>query len=208
MTGSEPPLRIAVVAPVAQPVPPPRAGSVESATALLVEGLTRRGHDVTLHATGDSRTTARLRSVYDRGYHHHDGMWPWELCELFNLAAAVETADRFDVIHYQAEYAPLSLAFTSMTSTPIVQTVHHLPSPSEVTLWSRYPEAPFVAVSDTQARALRGLRVAATIHHAVDPDTHAFRDLPEDYLLFLGRFTEGKGVLQAIEAARRAAHPW
>jgi glycosyltransferase involved in cell wall biosynthesis len=196
-------LRIAIVAPVAQPIPPVRSGSVESVAALLTEGLVARGHDVTLFATGSSRTSARLHATFPRGYHEEPDLWPWELCELLNLGAAVERADDFDVIHYQAEYAPLSLGLVGACPTPLPVTVHHRPAPSEVALWSRVPDAPFVAVSRTQAELLAGLNVVATIPHAVDTRALAPTTEREDFLLFLGRFTEGKGVLQAIEVASR-----
>jgi glycosyltransferase involved in cell wall biosynthesis len=197
------PLRIALVAPVAQSIPPARSGSIETVTALLATGLVARGHDVTLFATRSSTTPAKLHAVYDRGYDEDPSLWPWELCELFNLAAACERADSFDVIHYQARYFPMSLAFTRTSPTPILQTLHHLPAQSEVALWSSYPEAPFVAVSKGQARRLAGLNVVAIVHHAVDAAAFAFSPRPDDYLVFLGRFTEGKGVLQAIDVARR-----
>jgi glycosyltransferase involved in cell wall biosynthesis len=197
-------MRIAVVGPVAQPIPPPRSGSVEAVTALLTEGLVARGHDVTLFATGSSTTTARLHATFPLGYHEDPSLWPWELCELLNVAAAVERADDFDVIHYQACYTPLSLAFTRLTATPVLVTVHHAPSASEVALWSRYPTAPFVAISQTQRALLGGLNVVSTIHHAVDTHTFVPRERVEDYVLFLGRFTEGKGVLEAIDVARRS----
>jgi glycosyltransferase involved in cell wall biosynthesis len=197
-------LRIAVVAPVAQSVPPARSGSVESVTALLAEGLVAAGHDVTLFATASSRTSAKLYATFAHGYHEDPDLWPWEVCELMNLAAAVERADAFDLIHYQAEYAPISLAFSRLARAPLVTTLHHAPSPSEVGLWSRYPGAPFIAVSQEQARMLGGLNVVATVHHAVDTSVFAPRGEPEGYLLFLGRFTEGKGVLEAIEIARRS----
>src|SRR5207302_4941078 len=97
----------------------------------------------------------------------------------------------------------MSLAFTRLCSTPIVQTLHHSPSAAEVQLWTRYPEAPFVAISKEQERLLDGLNVVGTVLHGIDTDNFSFRETPEDYLLFLGRFTEGKGVLQAIDVARR-----
>jgi glycosyltransferase involved in cell wall biosynthesis len=88
-----------------------------------------------------------------------------------------------------------------------VQTVHHLPQPSEVALWvAQCPTASFIAVSREQARVLAPLHVAGIVPHAVDLGAAAFRLQPEDYLLFLGRFTEGKGVLEAIEIARRTGH--
>ena len=172
-------------------------------TALLVDALVSRGHDVTLFATGSSITRARLHAVFDRGYCEDSSIWPWELCELFNLAAAVEQGAAFDVIHYQAEYSPMSLAFSRLSATPVLQTLHHLPTSAEIALWSKYRDAPFVAVSQHQARALAGLNVVAVIPHAIDTAAYPFRSTPDDYLLFLGRFSEGKGVLQAIEAARR-----
>ena len=196
-------LRIAHIAPVATTIPPPKSGSVETMTSLLTEGLVGRGHDVTLYATADSKTSARLNAIYPHGYWHDEHMWPWELYEMLNLAAAVERSSEYDIIHYEAAYYPMSLAFTRLSPTPIVQTLHHSPSAAEVALWSRYPEAPFVAISNEQARLLVGLNVVDTVLHGIDTDSFTFEARPDDYLLFLGRFTEGKGVLQAIEIAKR-----
>jgi glycosyltransferase involved in cell wall biosynthesis len=196
-------MKIAHVAPVATTIPPPKSGSVEAMTSLLTEGLVARGHDVTLFATGDSTTKATLAAIYTHGYWHDENMWPWELYEMLNLAAAVERAREFDIIHYEAAYYPMSLAFTRLSPTPIVQTLHHSPSRAEVALWSRYPEAPFVAISNEQRLLLDGANVVATVLHGIDTDNFTFREKPDDYLLFLGRFTKGKGVLQAIEVARR-----
>jgi glycosyltransferase involved in cell wall biosynthesis len=172
-------------------------------TSLLTEGLVGRGHDVTLFATADSSTKAKLVAIYPHGYWHDENMWPWELYEMLNLAAAVERARDFDVIHYEAAYYPMSLAYARLSPTPIVQTLHHSPSPAEIALWSRYPEAPFVAISNEQARLLAGLNVIDTVLHGLDTNNFTFREKPDDYLLFLGRFTEGKGVLQSIEIAKR-----
>ena len=196
-------MRIAHVAPVATTVPPPKSGSVETMTSLLTEGLVARGQDVTLFAAGDSKTSATLSAIYPHGYWHDAHMWPWELYEMLNLAHAVERAAEFDIIHYEAAYYPMSLAFTRLSPTPILQTLHHSPSVAEVKLWSRYPDAPFVAISNEQARLLGGVNVVDTVLHGIDTDRFTFREQPDDYLLFLGRFTEGKGVLQAVEIAKR-----
>jgi glycosyltransferase involved in cell wall biosynthesis len=196
-------MRIAHVGPVATTIPPPKSGSVETMTSLLTEKLVARGHEVTLFATGDSTTTAKLCAIFPHGYWHDEHMWPWELYEMLNLSAAVERAGQFDIIHYEAAYYPMSLAFARLCPIPIVQTLHHSPSAAEVRLWSRYPEAPFVAISREQGRLLAGLNVVDTVLHGIDTDNFTFRKKPDDYLLFLGRFTEGKGVLQAIEIARR-----
>jgi glycosyltransferase involved in cell wall biosynthesis len=196
-------VKIAHIAPVATTVPPPKSGSVETMTSLLTEGLVARGHDVTLFATADSTTKATLAAIYPHGYWHDENMWPWELYEMLNLAAAVERAADFDIIHYEAAYYPMALAFTRLSRTPVVQTLHHSPTAAEIQLWRRYPDAPFVAISQEQRRLLTGLNVVDTVLHGLDMDDFVFREKPEDYLLFLGRFTEGKGVLQAIEIAKR-----
>jgi glycosyltransferase involved in cell wall biosynthesis len=196
-------MRIAHIAPVATTIPPPKSGSVETMTSLLTEGLVRRGQDVTLFATADSHTSARLEAIYPHGYWHDEHMWPWELYEMLNLAAAVERCGEFDIIHYEAAYYPMSLAFTRLCATPILQTLHHSPSAAEVKLWSRYPEAAFVAISKEQKSLLSGVNVVGTVLHGIDTDRFVFRETPDDYLLFLGRFTAGKGVLQAIEIAKR-----
>ena len=198
------PLRVAHVGPVALAMPPAGSGSVELMTWLLTEGLVRRGIDVTLFATANSTTSARLHAIFDQGYVENPDMWPWELYEMLNLSAAVERGADFDVIHYEAAYYPMSLAFARLSRTPIVQTLHHSPSPDEVALWSRYPEIPFVAISREQSRLLQGVTQAGIVLHGIDTDSFAFRAVPDDYVLFLGRFTAGKGVVQAIEVARKA----
>jgi len=173
-------------------------------TSLLTEGLVARGHQVTLFATGTSQTRASLHATFPRGYADDTSIWPWEACELYNIAAAVERASQFDIIHCQAMYWPMALTFSRLCPTPLVQTLHHAPTPPEVALWSRYRDVPFIAVSHEQARLLSGLNVVGVVQHAIDTESFALRAEPDDYLAFLGRFTEGKGVLQAIEVARRA----
>jgi glycosyltransferase involved in cell wall biosynthesis len=206
MTAGAAALRLAHVGPVATAIPPPRSGSVQEMTALLTEGLVARGVDVTLFATGDSTTRARLHATFPRGYWHDEHMWPWELYEMLNLAAAVERAAEFDLIHYEATYYPMSIAFSRLSPTPIVQTVHHSPREAELALWRRYPDARYIAISDEQARTLAGLNVVGTVRHGLDTDRFPVRAAPDDYLLFLGRFTEGKGPRLAIDVARRTGH--
>jgi len=173
-------------------------------TSLLTEGLVARGHDVTLFAPGNSITTATLHATFPHGYREDPKMWPWEMYEMCNLSAAVERAKEFDVIHYQAEYYPISVAYARISEAPVSQTLHHAPAPEEVELWKKYPESRFIAISREQARLMEGAHVAGVVHHGIDTDRFTFRAEPDDYLLFLGRFTPGKGPVQAIEVARRA----
>jgi glycosyltransferase involved in cell wall biosynthesis len=202
------PLRIAQVAPVATSVPPPLSGSIESLTALLTDGLVVAGHAVTLFATGESRTNAALHATFARGYREDPQNWPWELCEMINISAAIERAAAFDVIHYQARYHPFALPYARLAGVPVVITLHHAPGDNEIALWARhYPDTPFTAISHAQARSMKGMNVAGVVPHAIDVAAFPFVAVPRDYLPVLGRFIEGKGVLQAIDIARRADMP-
>jgi glycosyltransferase involved in cell wall biosynthesis len=197
------PLRIAHVAPMVMRIPPVKSGSVQTMASLLTEGLVARGHDVTLFAPGNSITSATLHATFPRGYREDPRMWPWEMYEMLNLSAAVERSADFDVIHYQAEYYPVSVAYSRLSAAPVSQTLHHAPAPEEVALWKQYPESRFIAISREQARMMDGASVAGVVHHGIDTERFTFRAEPNDYLLFLGRFTPGKGPVQAIDVARR-----
>ena len=172
----DPPLRIAHVGPVAMQIPPQGSGSVELMTSLLTEGLVAARPRRDAVRDGATRTTsARLHATFDEGYVENPDMWPWELYEMLNLSAAVERAEQFDVIHYEAAYYPMSLAFARLSPTPIVQTLHHSPSPGEVALWSRYPEVPFVAISQ---RAVAAAPRRDASRHRAARDRHRLVRLP------------------------------
>jgi glycosyltransferase involved in cell wall biosynthesis len=200
-------LKIAQVAPVATSIPAPKGGSVESVTALLTEELVRRGHDVTLFATGNTVTSAKLHATFPHGYWQDQDMWPWEHYEMVNLAAACERAADFDVIHYQAAYYPMSTAFSRLIRTPMVQSIHHQPPPEQVALWKYHAESNWVAISEYQRSAMAGLNCVGVVPHGLDMANFPLSNQAEDYLVFLGRFTYGKGILQAIEVARRVGLP-
>jgi glycosyltransferase involved in cell wall biosynthesis len=97
----------------------------------------------------------------------------------------------------------MSLAFVRLISTPILHTIHHYPDASQIKLWSSYPEANFVAISRCQYDAMDGLKRLGVVYNGIETQSFTFRPEPEDYLLFFGRFTAEKGVLEAIEVARR-----
>jgi glycosyltransferase involved in cell wall biosynthesis len=127
---------------------------------------------------------------------------------MINISAAIERAAAFDVIHYQAKYHPFALPFGRLAGVPVVITLHHAPGDSEVALWARhYPDTPFTAISHAQARSMTGLNVVGVVPHAIDVAAFPFVAEPRGYLLFLGRFIEGKGVLQAVDVARRLDIP-
>src|SRR5918912_1192346 len=148
-------LRIAQVAPIAGPVTGETGRSIEQLVWLLTEALVRRGHEVTLFATGDSQTSAKLHAVYPRGYDSEQELWDWEFHELLHMASAFERADQFDVIHSHVYH--FALPFTRLVRTPVVHTYHVLPDEDIVRGFARYPEARVVAISEYQRRHLRDL---------------------------------------------------
>jgi glycosyltransferase involved in cell wall biosynthesis len=198
-------LRIAIVGPVATTIPAAKSGSVELITSLLCDGLVARGHDVTLFGVSGSRTSAKLHATFERGYvDDPHSIGPWELAELLNIAAACERHRDFDVVHYHGAYAPQSIAFSRLVPVPVVQTLHHQPHAAELRLLAAYPDACYVALSQVQALGLRALRQVEIIPHGLDLQRFPFVAEPDDYVLFLGRFTPGKGALAAIDVARRS----
>lgn len=198
-------LRIAQIAPVANPVTRRSLDSVEQIVALLTDELVGRGHQVTLFATGDSETSAQLHAAYPRGYETDDELWNWQLHESMNVAAAYERADNFDIIHSHAyEFA---LPFTRLVSAPSVHTHHILPDPDLCAVFERYPEAHRIAISHYQAAQMSGIPPTAVVHHGIDVQSFPFNPTGGDYLAFLGRLTPDKGPLEAIQIARQAGIP-
>jgi glycosyltransferase involved in cell wall biosynthesis len=195
-------LRIAQLAPLASPVTPDSGGSIEQLVSLLTEELVRRGHDVTLFATGDSRTSAALHAVYPRGYEEDDDLWNWRLHESLHTAAVFERAGDFDVIHSHNYY--FALPFTRLVPTPVVHTYHILPNADVVRCFARYPEARVVAISQYQRQVFQGVPGVPVVPHGIDTDAFPFGPRRGDYLLYLGRLMPDKGPQEAIGLARRA----
>ncbi len=195
-------LRIAQLAPIAGPVSPDAASSIEQLASLLTEEFARRGHDVTLFATGDSRTSASLRSAYARGYNHDHELWNYEFHEVMHAAAAFERADEFDVIHSHAYH--YALPFARLTRTPVAHTYHINPNPDIVRSYARHPEARVVAVSRYHSGKFAPLPDVPVVLNGIDTDAFPFGSGGEDYLLFIGHLIEKKGAVEAIRVAREA----
>ncbi len=198
-------LRIAQIAPIAQPVAPGAGDSIEQLVWLLCEELVRRGHDVTLFASGDSQTSARLRSVYTHGYEHDEGLWDWRLHESINAAAAFERSGEFDVIHSHAYH--FALPFARLVATPLVQSYHVAIDQDILDAYRRYPEVQLIAISEWQRSTMTGAHNVTVIHNGIDTAAFPFRGEGGDYLLFLGRMIADKGPVEAIELARKLELP-
>lgn len=199
-------MRIAQLAPLAESVPPKLYGGTERVIAWLVDELVELGHDVTLFASGDSKTNGKLHPVWPRALRlGRRGADPNAACALL-IEAIAERAGDFDVIHSHVDWLPLPVL--SRTGMPFLTTMHgrlDLPGLSDVI--GAFPNAPFVSISDNQRRPLPDANWIATIQHGLPKDLLRPSYEPGSYLAFLGRLTADKGPEAAIRIARVARMP-
>jgi glycosyltransferase involved in cell wall biosynthesis len=199
-------MRIAQLAPLAESVPPKLYGGTERVIAWLVDELVALGHDVTLFASGDSKTKGKLHAVWPRALRlGRRGVDPNAACALL-IEAIAESARDFDVIHSHVDWLPLPVL--SRTGVPFLTTMHgRLDLPGLCDVAARFPKAPFVSISDNQRRPLPNANWLATIPHGLPGDLFRPRYENGSYLAFLGRLTAEKGPEDAIRIARAARMP-
>ncbi len=192
-------MKLAMLSPIAWRTPPRHYGPWEAVVSLITEGLVDRGLDVTLFATADSITRAKLHAVCPRGYEEDPEIMP-KVWECLHISECFEHGDEFDLIHNHFDFLPLT--YTAMTRTPVVTTIHGFSSPRILPVYKKYNgRVHYVSISDADRSP--ELDYIATVHHGIDLSLFTFREKPEDYLLFFGRFHPEKGAREAIEAARR-----
>jgi glycosyltransferase involved in cell wall biosynthesis len=195
--------RVAMLAPISWRVPPRHYGPWEQFASLLTEGLVERGVDVTLFATGDSRTAAHLASVVARGYSEDPTVEP-KVSECLHIAHVFERAEEFDVIHNSFDFLPLT--YSELVDTPVLTTIHGFSSPAILPVYQRYnARNAYVAISEADRHP--SLDYLATIHHGIDTSAFSLHPAPGGYLLFFGRIHPDKGAVEAIEVAARAGLP-
>ena len=199
-------MRIAQLAPTYERVPPATYGGTELVVGLITEELVRRGHDVTLYASGDSETSADLRSITSRAVRYGevvDGVRHAEYYQLVNAQVCYADAEagEFDIVHNHAGIEGLVLGATS--TTPVLTTNHNPYVPMTKPIWDAYPWA-HNSLSAASAETFPAEGAVAPILHGIDVETFPFGERPAGDLLFLGRFSPEKGAARAIEAARLA----
>src|SRR5579872_1361116 len=189
--------RVAVLSPIAWRTPPRHYGAWETVASNITEGLVSRGWDVTLFATGDSVTRARLHAVIDRGYEEDRTVDP-KVAEYLHISEAFEHAAEFDLIH--SHYDFMALAYTRMVKTPVLTTIHGFSSPKIMPAYEKYGDGYFVSISNSDRAP--GLNYLATVYNGIDLSLYPLRKGAGDQLIFLGRIHPDKGVHLAIEVAR------
>lgn len=191
-------MKIAMLAPISWRTPPRHYGPWELVTSLLTEALVARGVDVTLFATLDSITAGTLDGVVPAPYSEDPGIEA-KVWEYRHLAHLFERAQRFDLIHNQADFP--AHAFAGLIDTPMITTIHGFSSERILPMYKPYEDrVHYVAISDADRHA--DLRYAATIHHGIPLDDFAFDAAGSDDLLFFGRMHPHKGAAEAIAVAR------
>ena len=196
-------LRVGMLAPISWRTPPRSYGPWELFASLLTEGLVERGVDVTLFATADSITGARLVGSAPTGY-SEDPSLDAKVWESLHIAAAFERAAEFDVLHNGFDFLPLT--YSGLVETPVVTTIHGFSSERILPVFEKYnARGHYVAISDADRH--ERLDYAATIHHGIDMDAFELAREPGGYLLFFGRIHPDKGTVEAIDVAERAGLP-
>ena len=196
-------MRIAQVAPLFESVPPKLYGGTERVVSYLTEELVRMGHDVTLFASGDSETTARLVPACDRA------LWRDPECsetlphQVRLIEMVFRESARFDVIHFHCDY--LHFPFLQYHRAPAVTTLHGMLRRHDLELlFQENPNVGLVSISDDQRRPFPKANWLATVYHGLPRNLHTFRELQDDYLLFVGRVSPQKRLDRAIEIALRS----
>lgn len=188
-----------MLSPIAWRTPPRHYGPWENVVSLITEGLVKKGIDVTLFATADSITSAKLVSVAPHGYEDDKTLLP-KVWECLHISECFERGDEFDIIHNHFDFLPLT--YTAMTSTPVVTTIHGFSSPKILPVYKKYNgKVYYVSISNSD-RADE-LDYIATVHHGIDLNQFTFNEKGGDYLLFFGRIHNEKGTYECIEIAKK-----
>jgi glycosyltransferase involved in cell wall biosynthesis len=193
-------MKIAILSPIAWRTPPRHYGPWERVVSLLAEGLVKEKIDVTLYATGDSLTTAKLRSVCSTPY-EEDRELDAKVWESLHISEIMEQANEFDVIHNNYDFLPLT--YSGLIKTPIVTTIHGFSSHKILPVYKKYnKKTHYVSISDADRN--EGLDYIKTVYHGIDIENFTLRKEPGNYLLYFGRIHQDKGTWEAIQVAKKA----
>lgn len=199
-------LKIAQVAPLWFSVPPEKYGGSERIISFLTEGLVKKGHEVTLFASGDSKTKAKLVSLTEKGIISLGVPWEDYWWNLLNHSAALEKANDFDIIH--CHWGIMGASFQKLTKTPVVHTLHNIPGPDNFRwkIFDYYKDElnlVFISKSEKRNTPLK-FKNSWVIYNAIDTSQYRFNPSPEDHFIWIARVCQIKGPKEAIEIAKKA----
>ena len=196
-------MRIAQISPLFEAVPPKLYGGTERVVYSLTEELVAMGHDVTLFASGDSITSARLAPMRAQAIRLDPSVKDWVALYFQMMEIIYRRKDEFDVLHFHVDYFPLSLF--SRQNVPFLTTLHgRLDVKEFIDTFGTFTEPPFVSISNSQRKPIPNLNWARTILHGMPAHLLTPQPVKQEYVAFLGRISPEKGVDKAIRIAGRA----
>ena len=201
-------MRIAQIAPLWEQVPPPAYGGTELVVSLLTDELVKRGHDVTLFASGDSQTLAKLTPCSEKALRKLGAdESEYHVYEQMELSRVFSEAQEFDLIHSHVGYA--AFPYANLSKTPVVHTLHGIIPPWMERIFQQHGQQNFVSISDSQQRTELGLNYVGTVYNAIAHENFQFHLKPQTppYLAFLGRMSPQKGPHLAIRIAKETGYP-
>ena len=199
-------MRIAQVAPLYESVPPKYYGGTERVVSYLTEELVRQGHEVTLFASGDSETKARLVAACRRSLRLDKHCIDQMAHHVVMLERVFQQASEFDIVHFHTDYLHFSMSRRQQITH--VTTLHgRLDIPDLFPLYQEFRDMPVISISNVQREPLPWANWQATVYHGLPADLYRFRAQPGSYLAFLGRISPEKRVDRAIEIAKRVQIP-
>lgn len=196
-------MRIAQIAPLHEAVPPKLYGGTERVVSFLTEELVALGHDVTLFASGDSKTSAKLNASWPRALRLDPAIRDPIAPHMLMFEHVARMADQFDILHFHMDYWPFT--HFSRQPTPMVTTLHgRLDLPELKPVFQTFSTVPVISISDSQRRPLPEANFVRTVLHGLPANLLTPQDGPRDYLAFLGRICPEKGFDKAIRIAKAA----
>jgi glycosyltransferase involved in cell wall biosynthesis len=193
-------MRIAQVAPLIESVPPRAYGGTERVVSYLTEALVQMGHEVTLFASGDSRTSARLVPVVDRALRLNPARPDAVIWHTLMVDRVREMCEQFDVIHFHIDTVHLPMSVNCPTAS--LSTLHGRLDIADLRpLFKRFHRHPLVSISNSQREPLPSAHWLSTVYHGLPPDLYSFHPQPQEYFAFVGRISPEKGCDRAIEIA-------
>lgn len=200
-------MRILQIAPLWEPVPPPAYGGTEAVVYLLVEELVKEGHDVTLCASGDSQTSAVLRSFYPRSLRTADDIVAKDVLSWHHATLSMADAHGYDIVHNHAGEQIMAMHHL-VPDVPMLTTMHCLITPETRLIWDHY-SGHYNTISWAQRRTMpnTGGSFAGVVHNGIDVQSFPFRKDKGGYLLFLSRISPEKGPHIAVDVALRSGYP-
>ena len=193
-------MKVAVLSPVAWRTPPRHYGPWEQVASNIAEGLVEKGIDVTLFATKDSETNGKLDGIIAQGYEEDKSVEP-KVVECLHIANLMEKASKFDIIHNNFDFLPIS--YSRLIKTPMVTTIHGFSSPKIIPVYKKYNDINYY-VSISNSDRSKELSYIATVYNGIDKTLFTLNEKPENYLLYFGRIHHDKGTFEAIQIAKKA----